>query len=251
MRIVNNSTNHVFYARTHGHSTMGVATGSTPVSTNFDVPVMESGPCQLYVVANGIPSAASACNVAFPTGIYSPAAGSKLASTSATFTWGGDPNATAYWLDIGSAQGGNSYFSSGSLSSGTLSQTVSTLPSDGSTVWARWYYMISGNFQFIDYSYTALGGAASKGTINTPAPGSVLTSAGPAFTWSAVVGATSYWLDIGSTPGGQQLLLVREPGECCNRDVEECSRKRDTGLRDAVLAGGRDLVQQLLQLHGA
>ena len=42
----------------------GVATGSTAVSTNFDVPSgMPTGPCELYVVANGIPSAASACNV--------------------------------------------------------------------------------------------------------------------------------------------------------------------------------------------
>ena len=38
VRITNNSTHHVFYARTHDHSTMGVATGSATVSTNFDVP---------------------------------------------------------------------------------------------------------------------------------------------------------------------------------------------------------------------
>jgi hypothetical protein len=64
VRIVNNSSTHVFYARTHGHSTMGVATGSTPVSTSFDVPLgAETGPCELYVVANGIPSAAASCNV--------------------------------------------------------------------------------------------------------------------------------------------------------------------------------------------
>jgi hypothetical protein len=38
---------------------MGVATGSTPVSTNFDVPAgMETGASSLVVVANGIPSVA-------------------------------------------------------------------------------------------------------------------------------------------------------------------------------------------------
>jgi len=57
VRITNNSTEHVFYARTHDHSTMGVATGTATVSTNFDVPVsMETGPSTLVVVANGIPS---------------------------------------------------------------------------------------------------------------------------------------------------------------------------------------------------
>src|SRR5262249_90137 len=57
VRITNNATGHVFYARTHGHSTMGVATGQTKVSTNFDVPAAaETGSSSLEVVANGIPA---------------------------------------------------------------------------------------------------------------------------------------------------------------------------------------------------
>jgi hypothetical protein len=58
VRIANNTTNHVFYARTHDHSTMGVATGSQHVWTYFDVPPrMENGASTVVVVANGIPSA--------------------------------------------------------------------------------------------------------------------------------------------------------------------------------------------------
>jgi hypothetical protein len=57
VRIRNNSTGHVFYCRTHDHSTMGVATGSVVHSTEFDVPPgIELGPSQLCVVANGIAS---------------------------------------------------------------------------------------------------------------------------------------------------------------------------------------------------
>lgn len=57
VRITNQASGHVFYARTHGHSGMGVATGSTIVSTNFDVPAaIESGASTLQVVANGIAS---------------------------------------------------------------------------------------------------------------------------------------------------------------------------------------------------
>jgi hypothetical protein len=57
VRITNNSTGHVFYARTHDHSTMGVATGDATVSTKFDVPAgIEAGASSLVVVANGIPS---------------------------------------------------------------------------------------------------------------------------------------------------------------------------------------------------
>jgi hypothetical protein len=58
-RITNTATGHVFYCRTHDHSSMGVATGSKTVSTNIDVPSgMETGAGTLEVVANGIPSTA-------------------------------------------------------------------------------------------------------------------------------------------------------------------------------------------------
>ena len=57
VRITNNATGHVFYARTHNHSTMAVATGPATVSTQFDVPAgIETGASTLQVVANGIPS---------------------------------------------------------------------------------------------------------------------------------------------------------------------------------------------------
>jgi hypothetical protein len=57
VRIVNAATGHVFYCRTHNHSTMAIATGSKRVSTQFDVPAgTETGLSQLFVVANGIPS---------------------------------------------------------------------------------------------------------------------------------------------------------------------------------------------------
>jgi len=64
VRITNNATGHVFYAKTHGHSTMGVATGARIVSTNFDVPAgMETGASTIVVVANGIPSSAVSITV--------------------------------------------------------------------------------------------------------------------------------------------------------------------------------------------
>lgn len=57
IRITNNATGHVFYVKTHDHSTMAVATGGASVSTMFDVPGnVELGDSTLQVVANGIPS---------------------------------------------------------------------------------------------------------------------------------------------------------------------------------------------------
>jgi hypothetical protein len=56
VRITNKATGHVFYSRTHHHSSMAVASPEL-VSTHFDVPrIQEAGPSELVVVANGIPS---------------------------------------------------------------------------------------------------------------------------------------------------------------------------------------------------
>ncbi len=57
VRIANTATGHVVYARTHNHSSMGVATGNALVSTSFDVPLnTETGAASLTVVADGVAS---------------------------------------------------------------------------------------------------------------------------------------------------------------------------------------------------
>lgn len=99
VRIVNNTTGHVTYCKTHDHSTMGVATGGTIVSTNFDVPAgIETGASQLFVVANGIPSAAVAVTITGAGGGFSLSAnptavtvaqGSSGTSTITSTTTGG------------------------------------------------------------------------------------------------------------------------------------------------------------------
>ncbi|MDP9111665.1 MAG: hypothetical protein M3M96_08535 [Candidatus Eremiobacteraeota bacterium] len=56
VEIVNAATGHVFFARTHDHSSMAVASQAA-VSTRFDVPSgIELGASKLFVIANGIKS---------------------------------------------------------------------------------------------------------------------------------------------------------------------------------------------------
>lgn len=58
VRLTNNASGHMVYARTHHHGSMGVATGATAVTTHFDVPATaEAGAATLVVVVNGIASA--------------------------------------------------------------------------------------------------------------------------------------------------------------------------------------------------
>jgi hypothetical protein len=64
VRITNNSTGDVVYAKTHTFSTMGVATGTAGVHAQFDIPAtIGTGASTLEVVANGIPSAAVAVTI--------------------------------------------------------------------------------------------------------------------------------------------------------------------------------------------
>ena len=131
VRIVNNSTGNVYYARTHGHSTMGVATGSTVVSTNFDVPSgMPSGPCELYVVANGIPSAESACEVGsgtVTTTALSSSANPSTYGTSVTFT------ATITPVNSPAPTGTVAFTAGGTSISGCSAVTVSSAEAQCST----------------------------------------------------------------------------------------------------------------------
>jgi len=57
VRLTNMATGHVFYARTHDHSSMGVRQLGSLAATHFDVPAAaEVGTTKMEVVANGIPS---------------------------------------------------------------------------------------------------------------------------------------------------------------------------------------------------
>ena len=141
-----------------------------------------------------------------PAVITSPAPNSTLAGSAVTFQWSASGTATAYWIDVGSAPGSNQYFQSGSLPTSTLAMSVTTLPIDGSTVYVTMYSKINGVWVNNAYTYTAFNLGAAKGVITTPTPGSTLTGNSVSFTWTAGQGATNYWLDIGSTLGGNQYF---------------------------------------------
>jgi hypothetical protein len=135
-----------------------------------------------------------------------PQPSTTLTSNSATFLWMQSNNATAYWIDIGNAPGANTYYQSGSLPASTLSATVNSLPTDGSTIYVTMYSQVNGQWVGNAYTYTAYNNASTKGVITSPVPGSTLTGTSQLFTWSAGTGATAYCIDAGSTAGGNQYF---------------------------------------------
>jgi hypothetical protein len=147
----------------------------------------------------------TALNLAGAGGVITtPAPGSTLTGSTVTFDWSAGSGASAYWLDIGSTAGGNNYYSSGNLGN-VLTTTASGLPTDGSTVYVTLYSLISGSWVGNAYTYTALNSNSGLATMQTPVPGSTLSGTTATFTWSSDSSATAYWVDIGSTAGGNDV----------------------------------------------
>ncbi|MGB9609506.1 MAG: hypothetical protein ACPL7M_00925 [Bryobacteraceae bacterium] len=137
--------------------------------------------------------------------ILSPAPGSVLAGTTATFQWSAGQAATRYYLFVGRWPGGNTVFSQDMGTS--LSATVTNLPADGLPVYVRLWSYIQGAWQYNDYTYTASGvrPPGEKGQIVSPAPGSTLPGSAVTFTWTPGSRVEKFWLFIGTSAGNNNI----------------------------------------------
>lgn len=135
----------------------------------------------------------------------SPAPGSTLPGTSATFQWTAGQAVTRYYLFVGRWPGGNTVFSQDMGTS--LSATVTNLPSDGLPVYVRLWSYIQGAWQYNDYTYTASGvrPPGEKGQLVTPAPGSTLPGSTVTFTWTQGSRVDRFWLFIGTSAGNNNI----------------------------------------------
>lgn len=148
-----------------------------------------------------------------PAAMSSPAAGSTLTGSSATFSWTAGSGALEYFLYAGTSTGSNSFY--GASAALNRSATVSNLPTNGSTVYVRLWTRFSSGWQFADYTYTAAtvstGGSGSpatpaKATMTGPAPGSIIHAGQATFSWTNGTGAQQYFLYIGTAPGANNLF---------------------------------------------
>ena len=88
--------------------------------------------------------------------------------------------------------------------------SVSGLPTNGETLYARLYSLINGAWQYNDYTYTATA-TPTLAVLTSPAPSSTLTSSSATFQWTAGTGVTQYVLGIGSTGVGSYDLYNSTP----------------------------------------
>lgn len=133
----------------------------------------------------------------------SPAAGSALGGSTATFDWNAGSGVTRYYLMAGRWKGGNTLFNQDMNTAQTAN--VTGLPVDGSRIYVRLFSYIGSAWQYNDYEYTAFEqspGPPQKAALVSPAPGAALSGSTAAFSWSAGKKVEGYFLFIGDWQGG-------------------------------------------------
>ena len=192
VRITNVASGHAVYAKTHGHSSMGVATGTALVSTNFDVPAnIETGPSRIQVVANGIPSAGVAVTV-----VHSAPAQTISFGALSNQTLGAAP----FTLSATASSGLAVSFASTTAPVCTVSGATVTLTAVGTcTIEATQ----AGNANYaaatpVDQSFQVTPALPAAPVLASPANGSTGALLAPTLTWNAASGATSYEVYFGT-----------------------------------------------------
>lgn len=131
----------------------------------------------------------------------SPSTGTVLGGPSVQFTWSAAAGATGYFLQIGSTGvGSDNLYNSAEKT--VTAYTFNAMPTNGEPIYVRLITNYSGTWVHADYTYTA----STQAAITAPAADSVLIGPSVPFTWSAVPGATGYYLQIGSTGVGSDNL---------------------------------------------
>jgi hypothetical protein len=136
--------------------------------------------------------------------LNSPAEGSVLGGTSATFDWSPGTASTQYWVYLGTTPGASNLLNQDMGTATTLA--ASGLPADRGPVYLRLWSLVSGSWQFNDYVFRAFDGGSIRGRLTGPAPESILTGSSHTFVWSAGSGSTQYWIYIGTSRGASDLL---------------------------------------------
>ena len=140
-----------------------------------------------------------------PAELTSPAPGSTLTGSSATFGWTAGGGVSKYEFLLGTKGKGSDDLDYLASATALSSGLVSNIPTYGATIYARLYSLINGTWQYTDYTYTE-SGTPVPAALTSPAPGSTLTGSSATFGWTAGGGVTKYEFLLGTKGKGSDDL---------------------------------------------
>ena len=138
-----------------------------------------------------------------------PGLGTVLGTSNVSFQWSTGTGVTLYQLNLSATTPGASDLFS--YKGSATSATVTSLPSNGATVYARIYSNINGTWKYNDYLYTENGSPVAA-VLQSPTPGSttILGTSNVSFQWSVGTGVTLYQLNLSATmPGASDLFSYK------------------------------------------
>jgi sugar lactone lactonase YvrE len=138
--------------------------------------------------------------------LTSPTPGTTLSGASATFTWSPGNGPVYYQLKLGTSGAGSSDLLSTGIIRAT-SASVTDLPTDGLTVYARLYSNVNSVWEYVDYTYLT-SGSVTPAALASPTPGSILPGSSATFIWTPGSGSEYYQLRIGTSGAGSVNLYT-------------------------------------------
>jgi hypothetical protein len=133
--------------------------------------------------------------------LTTPAPGSTLSGSTATFAWSNPGNlAPRFVLRLGTTGYGTIDVFNGAVNTGT-SEQVSGIPTNSAYLYATLWYFLNGKWQYSNTTYIEAG-TPTPPALTTPAPGSTLAGSTVTFGWNPGASPTRYVLRLGTTGFG-------------------------------------------------
>jgi len=193
-------TQNVFY-----YSTANLANAASVTSTTANLP----GGVTLYatvwtMTSSGYVSTPSSFQTSATPYLSAPASGSTVSPQNTQFSWTSVSGALNYTLWIGTSPGTQDvlFYTTALLANpASVTSTTANLPG-GVTLYATLWTMTSSGYMSSASSFQT----SAMSYLTAPASGSTVSPLNTQFSWTAVPGALSYTLWVGTAPGTQDVL---------------------------------------------
>jgi hypothetical protein len=132
-----------------------------------------------------------------------PANGAVNADLTLPLQWTAVANVQAYYLYLGTTPGAKDLVDSGEVLQ--TSYSASNLPL-GQTLYVRLWTRVAGAWQYVDSTFSAGTSPSLSAVLTFPADGAVNADLSQPIRWTATPNVQAYYLYVGSTPGGKDLV---------------------------------------------